>query len=175
MGGTGIDNAFSIAIDPSGNLYVAGSYAALMTFYNANGTSFGTTLANTGGTDTFLAKYDSTGTVLWVARVAYTAADIAYGVQTDSGGNVYIAGQSTTLAVAYNADTTLFGSSVPPFLTGGTVSTSIVKYDSSGVVQWISTSHGGGGSTLRGIDLDSSDNLYATGTFTTSTLLPSST
>jgi hypothetical protein len=175
MGGTGIDNSFSIALDPSGNLYVAGSYAALMTFYNANGTAFGTTLANSGSTDSFVAKYSSTGTVLWVARVAYINADIAYGVQTDSGGNVYIAGQSTTIAVAYNADATLFGTSVPPLLTGGTISTSIVKYNSFGDVQWISTSHGGGGSTLRGIDLDSSDNIYATGTFTTSALVPSST
>ena len=175
MGSTGADIGYGVATDSSGNVYVAGSYGATFTAYSSNGVAFGTTLTYAGSTtDAFLAKYNSSGTVQWVARVSYgNSSDIAYTVCTDSAGNVYLGGQTGVTVVAYNADTTFFGSSATQYVGTGVIPF-IVKYNSSGVVQWVS-SMTGGGNNIRGIVADSSSNLYVVGSLAVSTFVAGST
>ena len=123
--------------------------------------------------DAFVTKYNSSGTVQWNAQMGFTNADIAYACAVDSSGAVYVLGQvtATTFVRANNADGTMFGSSASP-----AVGPFIVKYSSTGVVQWISNIGGANPSTtntFRGAALDSSSNLFAVGTFVTGALIPS--
>src|SRR6185295_9878625 len=50
--------------------------------------------ANEGGPDTFLAKYDSAGNLLWTSQVGTPASDSALGVATDALGNAYLSGHT---------------------------------------------------------------------------------
>jgi hypothetical protein len=167
IGGAGAsDIGYSITTDSSGNVYVTGSYnSAPLTAFNASGTSFGTTLVNSGGTDVFIVKYDSSGTVQWVARAGGSSNDPQSHITTDSSGNVYITGSyGSSPLTAYNASGTAFGTTLP--IIGGT-DVFIVKYDSSGTVQWVARA--GASSTTNddgnSISTDSSGNVYITGRY----------
>jgi len=82
FGTTAQDVLTSIAVDGSGNIYVAGHTA---------GSLFG---QNKGGDDAFLRKYSPVGTVLWTRQIGTTSNDQAWCVATDSLGNVFIAGRT---------------------------------------------------------------------------------
>ena len=163
IGGVGSDIGYSIAAVSNGDIYVTGGYAAQVRIYNSDGTSFGTTLANAGGNDAFLVKYNTNGFVQWVARVASTGADIGYGITTDPSGNVYVTGQGGIATVtAYNSNGTAFATTLA---NAGGVDAFIVKYSSSGFVEWVArvASASTTGDIGYQIKTDSSGNVYATG------------
>jgi hypothetical protein len=166
---TAADIGYSIATDSSGNVYVTGQggSGAVVTAFNSNGTAFGTTLANSGNTDVFIVKYDTNGTVQWVARVSSTAADIGYGIATDSSGNVYVIGQggSGVVVTAFNSNGTAFGTTIS---NSGNTDAFIVKYDTNGTVQWLTRVASPGVDIARAIAIDSGGNVYLTGQYTAS-------
>jgi sugar lactone lactonase YvrE len=169
---TGNDIGYAIATDSGGNVYVTGQGGSgvVVTAFSSSGVAFGTTLANLGGSDTFLVKYDTSGTVQWVARVASVDPDIGYGIKTDSAGNVYVTGLGYTSTTAFNADGTRFGFAISRSSTSA--AGFVVKYNTSGVVQWIMTTSGVGTEQGRGIAIDGSSNIYSTGFFNGSYLVP---
>jgi hypothetical protein len=76
----------SLAADPADSIVVAGSFTDTVTFGS-------TSLVSAGQDDMFLAKYDSTGAVLWARR--FGTANIDGEIRAtaiDTSGNVYIAG-----------------------------------------------------------------------------------
>ena len=166
------DIGYAIATDSSGNVYVTGQGGSggVVTAFSSSGVAFGTTLANLGGTDTFLVKYNTGGVVQWVARVASVDPDIGYGITTDSAGNVYVTGSGITSASAFNADGTRFGFAISRSSTS--IANFVVKYNTSGVVQWIMTTSGVGTEQGRGIAIDGSSNIYSIGLFNGSYLVP---
>jgi sugar lactone lactonase YvrE len=171
---TDADIGYGIAVDGGYNVYVTGQGgASTVTAYNSNGTAFATTLPNSGGGDAFLVKYNSVGTVRWVAQIGGGQRDIGFAITTDSAGNVYVIGQGGTndVIVAYNSNGTAFGSATIP-VTVLNISTFMVKYNSLGAVQWISMMNGSGADSGRGIALDTGGNIYATGSFNGSALVP---
>ncbi|WP_438040434.1 hypothetical protein [Sorangium sp. So ce128] len=89
----------------------------------------GTLTSNTGGTgwDAFVAKFDSSGTALW--SKSFGNGD-SYGlhVVVDSSGNPIVAGQ-------YDG-TVDFGINTPTLTSGGSVSTFVTQFDSSGTDIW---------------------------------------
>ena len=79
---------FSLALDPTGGVVVAGTTTGMLT-----GDSVG------GGQDSFVAKFAADGTQKWLHQVDPLANDQAYAVSVDASGNVYYAGQvSGTIA-----------------------------------------------------------------------------
>lgn len=112
FGTTGNDEAYGIATDPSGNIYVTGH-----TTGNLSGT-------NQGDTDAFWAKYDSNGNRLGLGQFGTPKSDEARGVATDAGGNFYIAGHT-------KGDMAGTGSNQ-----AGSFDLFLSKFDSTGVRQW---------------------------------------
>jgi hypothetical protein len=170
VAGTGADSATSIATDSAGNIYVSGTYSTLATSFSVGNIAFSPTLAAAGATDVFLVKYNADGVVQWNARISTFATDVSYDIVTDSAGSVYISGSSSAYVVAYNASGTLFGSAGDS-VNGRNTGAFIVKYSSTGVVEWISTANGSGNDIPRGIAIDSSNNIYLTGEFGSSALV----
>ena len=77
------DYANGVATDSSGNVYVTGG---------TKGGLDGNTSA--GNTDLFVVKYNSSGTKQWTKQLGTSSSDTAYGVATDSSGNVYVTGDT---------------------------------------------------------------------------------
>ncbi len=108
LGVSGEDTeAYGVAVDSSGNVYVAG--------FTTGGLD-GNTL--TGTNDFFVTTYDSAGNKVRTKQLGVSGGDTeAYGVAVDSSRNVYVAGCTTggldgnTLAGVYDFFVTMYDSS----------------------------------------------------------------
>lgn len=80
FGTEGRDEAYGVATDAKGNVYLTGA---------TEGSLGG---PNQGLHDAWVAKYNSAGRVLWRGQLGTADEDKAIGVATDSAGNVYLAG-----------------------------------------------------------------------------------
>ncbi|MEE1578201.1 MAG: SBBP repeat-containing protein, partial [Deltaproteobacteria bacterium] len=107
---SGDDRARGVATDSSGNVYVAG--------YTKGGLDGN---SNSGGSDVFVVKYNSSGTKQWTQQLGTSSADSASGVATDSSANVYVTGQT---AGGLDGNTN-----------AGSEDLFLVKYNSSGTKQ----------------------------------------
>jgi uncharacterized delta-60 repeat protein len=128
-GGIWDDQARGVATDSSGNVYITGQ-----------GNSFGI-----GGTyDAFIVKYNSSGDQQWNRTWGGTEADGARSIATDTSGNIYMAGYTSS-----------FGAEGWDVL--------LVKYNSSGDQQWNATWGGSGYEQANGAAADPSGNVYVGG------------
>src|SRR2546426_3698514 len=115
--GQSYDAASSVAVDNSGNVYVAGQtlFDAFLSKYDSGGNElwtrqFGTAsfdaaysvavdnngnifvAGRSGNDDAFLCKYDADGNQKWLQQFGGLLVDIAYSVSVDGAGNAYVAG-----------------------------------------------------------------------------------
>lgn len=183
-GGIATDKAYDVAVDPSGNIYLAG-----------NTYSYGL-----GGPDMCLVMYNSTGDFQWSKTWGGTDRDYCTSIALDSTGNIYMAGHSTSFLSGFPTypDICLvklngsgvyqwhqtWGSGIGVdkcfdmeidltgdiYLAGETNSYNtrgadmcLIKYNSSGERQWNCTWGGDYFESCYGITLDSSGNLYLAG------------
>jgi hypothetical protein len=142
LGGSGGDGGYGIAVDGNGNIYVSGESSA----------SWGTPVrAFTGSSDAFVAKINSSGSLVWNTFLGGSGADGGYGPAVDGSGNVYVAGESSVA----------WGSPVRAF--GGAYDTFVAKLSVSGALLWNTFLGGSGSDYGKGIAADSGGNLYVTG------------
>jgi hypothetical protein len=88
LGGSGLDEAVSVAVDATGNVYIAGTTSSAA-FPGATGSP--------SGIDVFVTKLDARGsTVLYSTFVGGTGVDEARGMTIDTLGNVYVVGSTTS-------------------------------------------------------------------------------
>jgi hypothetical protein len=86
IGGADADETYDIALDAAGNTYITGQ------FQSNNMLVGSTTLANAGGYDVLVAKYDPAGNAEWAKSTGGAADDRCYGISVDGSGSSYIAG-----------------------------------------------------------------------------------
>src|SRR5262249_27056156 len=84
------DTGTAVTVDSSGNALVAGSFQLSVNFDVRSGESF--TLTSAGDADIFVLKLDGGGTFVWARVIGGYKADVARGIATDAGGNVYTTG-----------------------------------------------------------------------------------
>lgn len=147
-GGTGEDLSFGLALDGSGNVYVTGYFFGTATFGAYSKTSAGVA-------DLFVAKYDPNGTVQWVQSAGGTNGDFGNDIAVDGSGNVYVIG--------YFFGTATFGTTEKT--SAGSYDFFVVKYNTSGTLQWVQTAGGSGNDYGYGIEVDGTGNVYVTGSF----------
>jgi hypothetical protein len=179
-GGSNDDYLCAVAVTPGGNIYCAGYtqcfgagwWDALLLKYSSSGAlvwarTWGGGYSNylsavavdslgsaycAGETDSFgagerdalLLKYDSSGTVAWVRTWGGTELDYLCAVAVDFQGDIYCSGVTDS-----------FGA--------GWTNALLLKYDSSGTLQWAKTWGGSYRDYLYAAALDSAGNLYAGG------------
>jgi len=79
--------AWDVAVDPAGNIVVAGSFEGTTDFGTETKTAY-----NLGYSDAYLVKLGPDGTRLWVRTYGQTWDDALYGVAVDPSGHAYAAG-----------------------------------------------------------------------------------
>ena len=183
----GLDHAYAIAVDGSGNAYVTGYSGGIGS-----------------NEDYATVKYDTTGAELWVARYndLVDSTDVATAIALDSSGNAYVTGYSyhtfsgpyaDYLTVKYQSATgtqlwearyngladsydyayaIAVDSSGNAYVTGSSEGVShdpdyaTVKYSPTGTQLWVVRYNGpvsGGEDTATAIAVDSGGNAYVTG------------
>ncbi len=152
MGGTSSDYGNRIAVDSSGNVYTIGG------FYGTADFDPGAGVFNLTGSGSFVSKLDSGGNFVWAKGVnGSDGNDIAL----DSSGNVYTTGnfQGT---VDFDPGAGVF------YLTSasaGYYDTFVSKLDSSGNIVWAKSMGGSDYDYGLGVAVDSSGNVYTSGTY----------
>ncbi len=114
LGGSGDDYGYAAATDSSGNVYVTGETSSrIFPLLNAYQAYYG------GSGDAFLSKFSSTGSLLFSTYLGGSGIDYANGVATDSSGNVYLTGStsSTNFPTTLGAYQKTSGGSDDAFLT----------------------------------------------------------
>ena len=158
FGGAGSDYGNGIAVDASGNVYVAGSSAAA---WNGPGA---TPPLNpySGSSDIVVLKLNSAGAYQWHTFFGSAAgADTALAIAVESGGgNVYVTGYSIA---TWNA-----GATAPLHAHGGSNGNdmAVLKLSSAGAYQWhtfYGAAGGSGNDYGRSLSVDSGGNVYVTG------------
>ncbi len=119
-----------ITTDNFGNVYVVGSF-------NGDTITFGSfelTKKDTGNYDydydMFIAKYDTTGNLIWAKSVGGNSLDNANTVIADAFGNIYIVGTFYSNSIIFGSDTLTHSGMF------------VVKYDSDGNALWAKNANG---------------------------------
>jgi hypothetical protein len=103
----------SIAADGRGGAYVAGAFQEMVAFEG------GPTLRGAGGNDSYIARYDAAGSVIWARTFGGPGSDVIYRVASDREGHAYAVGVgSGAVLVSYGLDgavrwSRIFGRGVP--------------------------------------------------------------
>ena len=162
-GGSLEDRVTKIALDPTGNIYVAGITYSLDFFTNAGQRT------NRGGNFTgFISKFTPTGSnILYSTYLGGTAADSLFAIAVDATGAMYVAGTTASFdypvtqgAIQTNYKGAVFSGEA--FLT---------KLTPDGESIFYSTFFGGTGvDSIRAITVDAEGNVYAVGDSTSGDL-----
>jgi len=156
MGGTSVDEANSIAIDASGNVYTTGFFNGTADFDPGAGVS---NLISAGNTDIFISKLDANGNFVWAKRMGGTEYDGTTSIAIDASGNVYTTGRFWGTA---DFDP---GAGVSNLASAGNTDIFISKLDANGNFVWAKRMGGTSNDIANSITIDASGNVYTTGIF----------
>ena len=148
FGSSSVDYPWGVDFDSAGNAYITGGFSNTINFDCGNTTS-------SGSQDIFVMKLNSSGNCQWVYTVGDSDMDFGWALETDSSNNSYITG--------YFQDTVNFGGG--NITSAGNRDVFVLKLNSSGVFQWVYTAGGTEDDYSYGLDIDSSGNIYAVGSF----------
>jgi hypothetical protein len=136
------DQAFGIALDPAGNVYVAG----------ASDATWGSPLtAHHGGYDIFVAKLDSDGNLVWNTFFGGSDNEFASGIAVDAAGNLYLTG----------ATYETWASPIRGF--SGIVDAFAAKIDSTGTLLWNTFLGSAADDSGNAVAVDGRGNVYVSG------------
>jgi uncharacterized repeat protein (TIGR01451 family) len=154
LGGSGDDVPYAIAVDSSGNAYVAGETQSV-DFPNNPGVIQASKL---GTTNAFVASLNPSGTALnFSTFLGGTSDDHAYGVAVDSTGDAYVTGYTSSADFPHT-------SGVLQSASGGGYDGFVAKINPSGTALVYSTFLGGSGDDYAlAVALDGIGNAYITG------------
>jgi len=152
FGGSSWDVAYANACDNAGNIFICGFTESVNNIATIG--AYQTVYA--GAQDADLAKFNSSGTLLWATYYGGESQDIANGVACDGAGNVYITGQTYS---THNIATP--GSHQPAY--GGQYDAFLAAFSSSGAILW-ATYYGGASNDIGyGVTCDVGGNIYLCG------------
>ncbi len=156
LGSTGADAGRATAADSDGNVYVVGTFNGTVDFDLGAGAY---SLTSAGGADVYIAKYSSSGALLWARAVGGAGDDSAAGITLTADGNVAVAGSFQGTADFLSGD----GSAT--LTSAGSYDVFVLELDSAGGFVWAKGMGGAGDDVANAIAVDVSGNVYTTGYF----------
>jgi len=129
-GGDGPDNATGITVDASSNIYITGSTET----DTGMATSGAYQTSNTGYEDAFIAKFSSTGSIVWGTFFGGWNYDQGIGISIDLKGNLYIIG--STYSNSGIATSGTYQTSFYAITTNGDQEVFLAKFSNSGSFLW---------------------------------------
>ncbi len=153
-GGNANDFGRVSCVDATGNVYIGGTF-------DSPSFVLGSTFINAGGTDVFIAKYNSSGTLLWSRAFGGTANETIGAMCTDPTGNLYICGN-------FNSPSVNIGT-VTAITNIGSTDIFVAEFNSLGSAFWARRDGGAGADDAGGIAYTGS--LVVAGNFDGATAL----
>jgi hypothetical protein len=150
------DMSYAIAVDGSENIYVAGIFGNKADFDPGTGVDEHTSV---GGTDIFIAKFNSSGVFQWARTWGGANEDYGQGVAVDGLGKLYVTGWFRYLA-DFNP-----GPGVDEHSSDVENELFLSKFDTSGNFIWACTWNGSAGEDGQGVAVDGVGNPYIIGYF----------
>jgi hypothetical protein len=150
-GGDYQDLGFGITLDASSNCYITG-------YYSSNNITFGSytfTNSSFARREIFVAKYDSSGNVIWAKSAGGPNDETGWSIKVDNNRNVFVGG-------IFSSDPLIFAQDTLPAFGSQTF---LFRYDALGNEVRGRCSSGWGFNEILSIALDSRDNCYVTGIF----------
>jgi len=148
--GPGWEYIYGVAVDHSGNSFIAGKL-------NGNTLTFGTiVLVKVANHDMFVAKYSSTGQVLWAKNAGVSGDNSSNFVAADIYGSCFVTGR-------FGGNSITFGSFT--LTNAGNGDVFLVKYDVPGNVIWAKSAGGAQNDEAYSVTADKSGYIYAAGYF----------
>ena len=156
IGAQGRDESNSIHIDQDDNIFISGYFNDTVDFDPGMDVF---ELIAVGAWDMFLLKLDSDGNFLWAISVGGDASGVeGNSIDTDTLGNVYIAGQFSGVKIDFDPG-------LDSFNIGADRDLFVLKLDEEGRFQWVETIGIGGYAVATSIATDNAGNSYITGDF----------
>jgi hypothetical protein len=155
-GGTGFDTGNCIDTDATGHVYVMGDYRNTVDFNPAGG---GTKIANGGGPDCYLSKFDTNGIWWWTETWGGPSSEYGNSVFVGEDGYIYTGGEFSQ-TVDFNP------SGGGTETSGGFTSDSFISvFDANGTWQWVETWGGSDNDEVFSVAVDNLGNAYAGGLY----------
>lgn len=156
-GVTGADAAKGVAVDVQGNCFLTGLFHGAANFSGLSPLQF-------GGSDIFLAKYNSQGAIDWVVSAGGTLDDAGTGVAVGPGGDCFVTGVfRTSASFPGTSGATLSASGT------GTPDCFLAKYNPAGVPLWVDASAPNGNASYwvqsRGVAVNAAGEAWIVGVF----------
>jgi len=137
-GDFGSTRSFAVSTSVDGSIYITGE-----TFGNLDSQT------NSGGYDTFIAKFSSNGSKLWTKLIGGKSNDHATAVSTSSDGSVYISGYTSS---SFDGQTN-----------SGSTDAFITKLSSGGSKLWTKLIGGEGNESSFGVNTSNDGSIYIVG------------
>lgn len=160
-GGGKSEYGYGVAVDKSDDVLITGQFRETATFG-------ATTLTEAGYGGAYLAKLDSNGNWLWAKSLAGAATGSSadgWAVATDSQSNVLVSGYFSGTVTGGTASLT----------SAGNRDLFVAKLDKAGKWLWAKRGGGAGWDQANGVAVDSSDNVFISGNFEGTFVIPGNT
>ncbi len=155
-GGTNEEYSRALAMDPSGNICLAGNFNSPLLVIGSD------TLVNAGFYDMFLLKINQNGNFIWALSGGGNGIDYGNSIAIDILGNVFVSG-------GFASQVNYFGPAT--LLNSGNFNMYLVKYNSSGNYVWARKSGGTGSDDGYDVATDHAGNILVAGYFTSPLLV----
>lgn len=153
------DQGKSIALDATGNVYVAGVFTGTADF--DPGPAAHTLTANGSSQDIFIAKYNASGDYLWAVNIGNSNDEMVNKIAVDASGNLY--------ATGYFYGTVDFdpGATAQNLTCIGYVEAFVLKLDALGNYVWAKQigGAGSGGEVGQSVAVDANGNILIAGCY----------
>ena len=146
-GGITIDEAYDVSVSNSES-YTVGYFTGTATFGSV-------TLTSSGSTDIYVTKNNSQGNFMWAVKAGGSGSDRGLSIKTDNQGNSYVTGYFSGVAT--------FGSTI--LTSSGVQDVFVAKYNSSGILQWVTQSGGTDADISFGVSFNSFNEIFITGSY----------
>jgi hypothetical protein len=161
FGGAALDQAYAVATDGEGHIYVTGYFQGAASFgsikLDSRTQPDGDHDPDTRYGDVFVAKFDRQGNTLWVRQAGEHGLNAGHSIAADSAGNVYVTGMFEQGHISFDGT----------IVSAKDASSFIVKYDRDGKVVWAQLTAGRGYyGRANSVAVDGLSNAIVAGSFT---------